>query len=80
MFGSFRTPRLLPLVALALAPALGGCVYPAYPEYGGGYYGGGYYGAPVLFGRRCRVRWRLARPRLAAVGWHGHHWRRVASW
>ncbi len=40
-----RLRRLMPLGALALAMALGGCyAYPAYPGYGyyGGY-GGGYY-------------------------------------
>ena len=44
MFSKLRN-RGLPLVALALAAVLGGCVaYPAYPEYGGGYYGGGWHG------------------------------------
>jgi hypothetical protein len=69
MFSALRTRGLLPLVALALAVSLGGCVaYPAYPDYGGGY-GGGYYGAPyysggvVAFGGGWHNR-----------GWRGRHW------
>jgi hypothetical protein len=65
MFSKLRN-RGLPLVALALAAVLGGCVaYPAYPEYGGGYYGGGYYGAPVYSGGVVAF----------GGGWHGHGWR-----
>jgi hypothetical protein len=48
---SSRLRWLMPVGALALAMALGGCyAYPAYPGYG--YYGGGYpatyYGGPVV--------------------------------
>jgi hypothetical protein len=51
MFRSLRLRWLMPLGALALAMALGGCyAYPAYPGYGyyGGYYGGPYYGGGVV--------------------------------
>ena len=66
MFSKLRNRGLLPLMALALAAALGGCVaYPAYPEYGGGYYGGGYYGAPVYSGGVVAF----------GGGRHGHGWR-----
>ncbi len=70
MVRSSRLRRLMPLGALALVMALGGCyAYPAYPEYGyygGGYYSGGYYPQPyygggvVAFGGG----W--------GGGWHGH--------
>ena len=60
---SIRTRILLPLAALGLAAALGGCVaYPAYPGYGygygGPYYGGGYPAGYVALGG----------------GWHGGGW------
>jgi hypothetical protein len=67
MFSALRNRVILPLVVVALAVSLGGCVaYPAYPEYGGGYYGGGYYGgAPYYSGGVVAF----------GDGWHGHGWR-----
>ncbi len=60
MFSVMRRRWGLPLAALALAALLGGCVYPAYPGYGG-YYGAPYYAGPtVAFG--------------GGWGWHDHGW------
>ena len=69
MARSSRLRRLMPLGALVLVMALGGCYaypYPEYGYYGGGYYSGGYYPQPyygggvVAFGGG----W--------GGGWHGH--------
>jgi hypothetical protein len=64
MANPYRLRSLLPLAALGLAIALGGCVaypaYPTYPTYGYGYgYGAPYYGGAVVgFGG----------------GWHDRGW------
>lgn len=63
MFGSYRLRCLLPLAALALAAALGGCV--AYPAYGG-YYGNGYYYGRPAYAYSGDWRWHR---------WHDYDWR-----
>jgi hypothetical protein len=75
MFRSSRLRRLLPLGALALAMALGGCyAYPAYPGYG--YYGGGYYdgGYPAPYYGGGVVAFGGGWGWHGGGGWHEHGW------
>lgn len=68
MMKRLRPRILLPLAALGLAAALGGCVYPyGYYSYGYGYgygspYGYGYYAGPSVG--------------IAVGGWRGGRWYR----
>lgn len=66
MFKRLRSRLLLPLAAIGLAAALGGCVYPYDYGYGYGYpygypyaYNYGYYAGPSVG--------------IAVGGWHGWH-------
>jgi uncharacterized protein len=65
----FRSRRVLPFAALALAALLGGCVYPAYPGYG--YYDGGYYGGAPYYGGGGAV---VAVGGGGCWGWRGGGW------
>jgi hypothetical protein len=67
MFRYSRFRRLMPLGALALAMALGGCyAYPAYPGYYGGYPGYSAYPAPYYGGGVVAFG--------GGWGWHGGGW------